>query len=148
MENIKDRFIFDLPGEWEDQTVYHFRGPRLGDTEHMVRLTLDRNLQHDEIKSFATEKSNPIKNQAQNIEVLKDKEVTIEGGYPVWEFIYKWVMADDLVTYHKYVFVIAGKLGFTFSCDFTKKTFKILGLQIQDLVDSVVPGSYTPIEEE
>lgn len=148
MYSLKDRYKFDLPSEWEDQTVYHFRGPRIGSVEHIMRLAVDRNLQYTEIKSFAREKSDPIKNQMSDIEVLKDKETTIDGGNPVWEFVYKWVPSDDMVSIHKYIFVISEKIGFTFSCEFTKKSFKMLGDHVKEVVESAVPGTYRPIEED
>ncbi len=148
MYDLRNRYKFELPSEWEDQTVYHFRGPRIGNVEHMMRLAVDRNLQHTEIRSFAQEKCDPIKNQMSDVEVLKDKEVTIDSGNPAWEFVYKWVPSDDIASIHKYIFVISEKIGFTFYCEFTKKSFKMLGDHVRQVVESAVPGTYDPIEED
>lgn len=146
---MKDnRFLFDLPKGWEDQTVYIFEGPKEGETEHRLVLYLNRHLQNADLESFARSQTGPIVDNLSGVEVLKDEDVTLEGCNPCREFVYKWIMAENLAYYHKYIFVIRDNVGFTFSCRFTKMTYKLLGHQMNEVIEALVPGTYQPIEEE
>ena len=143
-----ERYEFDLPSGWNSQTVYHFRGPQDGETEHMLILTINPKPQHDTVESFAKETIAIIERQMTGIEELKSEEVESDGIHPVWEYVYKWMPSDDLAFFQKYVFVMAGGLSFTFTCQFTKKSYKTVGSQLRDVIDSILPGTYHPIEDE
>ncbi len=143
-----NRFLFDLPRGWEDQTVYIFEGPKEGNNEHRLVMYLDRQLQDADLISFARSKISPIVDNLSGVETLKDEEVTLEGCNPCYEFVYKWIMAENLAYFHKYIFVIKDGIGFTFSCRFTKATYKLLGHQMNDVVEALVPGTYEVVEED
>ena len=147
MISTKDRFKINLPDGWEDQTVYTFRGPDNSGVQHMMMLNVDRHLQAEDITSFAEEKTDPIIQALQGVEVLKDEEVTLENGNPVYEFVYKWVPSDGNVIFQKHVFVIKDGIGFNFSAGFSKKTIKTIGTQMSEIVESLLPGTYLPIED-
>ena len=93
MSNSESNGFFrtDLPRGWEDQTVYVFNGPEEAGHQHNIMITIDRQLRHQTISSFAHEKTDPIVDGLQGVDVLKDEETTIPGGNPAWEFVYKWV---------------------------------------------------------
>jgi len=110
-------------------------------------LAIDRHLQHDTVKKFADQQTGIIKENLLGLEVLKEKEITVEGGNPAYEFVCKWVPGNDFVVYKKYVFVIQDKRGFTFNCDFTKKTYKMLGKKVNELIEQLLPGTYTALDE-
>jgi len=141
-------FSFELPEGWEDQTVYYFRGPVEGDKEHLLMLVLNRQLQHEDVTSFAKEQINPITSGLQGIEVLKDEEITIDRGNQAYEFVYEWTPVEDVHIFKRYVFVLRSRIGFTFSCEFTKKSLKTVGAGMKDVIEALVPGTYTPLEEE
>ncbi|MBN2183959.1 MAG: DcrB-related protein [Candidatus Krumholzibacteriota bacterium] len=143
---MDNRFKFDLPREWQDQTVYYFKGPDIDGTGHQIMLTLDRNLQHEEIGQFARQKTDPIVRNLGGLEVLKDEDVTLENGNPVYEFICKWVPSDELTVIKVFIFVFYGGTGFSFSCDFSRKSHKMLGGQLRKIVESLLPGTYEEIE--
>ncbi len=140
-------YKFELPKEWEDQTVYVFKGPTEDSYEHRLMLAIDRDLQDGIIKNFASQQTATIKENLQGLEVLKDQEITIEGGNPAYEFVCKWVPGNDFVVYKKYVFVIHDKRGFTFNCDFTKKTYQMLGKKVNELIEQLLPGTYKPLDD-
>ena len=142
------RFYIDLPKGWSDQTVYAFCGPVVDGVNHMMLLAIDRNLQYDDIEEFKRVKMTPIVEGLAGLEVLKDEEVTVEGGHPAWEYVYKWIPGEGVVVIQKYVFVLADDMGYTFSCRFSKKTIQTVGLQVKDLIESLVPGTYEPLEED
>lgn len=141
-------FKFNLPSGWNDQTVYHFKGPDLDGKDHTVTMTIDRNPQVDNIGEFASMRTSPILNSLQGVEVMKNEETTIEYGNPSWEFVYKWVLSDDIKLIIKNVYVFKNGMGFSFDCEFSKKSYKLLGGQMKSLIDSLVPGTYEPIEED
>jgi hypothetical protein len=141
-------FIFDLPEGWTDQTVYVFKGPRERELDHSIMLIIDRNLVQDGIYQFARERIDPIIETMDSIEVVKDEEVTIKDGNPAWEFVYKWIPSDDQIFFLKYVFVIKDKMGFTFSGKFTKQSLKLVGAQMKQMIETFLPGTYEPPEED
>jgi hypothetical protein len=148
MKKTQSRFEIALPTGWEDQTVYHFRGPDIDGTPHLIILTIDRHLQDDRIAVFAQDRMDPIEASLQGLEVLKKEEVTIEGGNPVFEFVYRWIPGEGIRMFQKYVFVTKDDMGFSFCGSFSKKSLKMLGGQMKELVDSLLPGTYEPLEED
>ena len=148
MSKKTDRFRFDLPTGWEDQTVYHFRGPDIDGQSHTMTLTIARRLIDDDIAAFARDRIDPIVENLQGLEVLKQEEVTLEGGHPVFEFVYRWIPGEGVKLYQEYVFVIMDGIGFSFCCSFSKKSFKMLGNQMKDMVEALLPGTYEPPEED
>ncbi len=148
MASQKSRFKLPLPRGWEDQTAYTFMGPVERGVQHILMMILDRHLQHTSVRSFAREKVTPILSSLQGVEILKDEEVTIPGGNPVYEFVYKWIPGEGNVLIQKYVFVFCDGIGFTFSARFSKTTLKTVGLQMPRIIEALLPGTYEPVEDE
>lgn len=145
MSKANNRFKFDIPDGWEDQTAYIFDGPEESEIDHRLMLNIDRYLQHDDISSFAQEKTDALKDSLQGMDILKDEEITIPGGNQVYEFVYRWIPSEDKTIFYKFVFIIKDKYGFSFSCMFSKKTLKTVGLQMSEVIESLVPGTYSPL---
>ena len=145
---INNLFQINLPLGWEDQTVYVFRGPEEDGREHNLMLMVDRHLQHEDISAFAREKTQPIIDALQGVEALKDEEITLEGGNPVYEYVYKWVPSENYISFQRYLFVFSEGMGFTFSIGFSKKSLKLLNGQVNGIIESLVPGTFEPLEEE
>ncbi len=135
-------FNIALPGEWQDLTSYYFRGPEIDGLSHEIRLNVDRFLQHQDIGAYAREKIDPIVENMQGIEVLKDEEVTLEEGNPAYEFVYKWIPTGEIVEINKYIFVIWGDMGFMFSVRFNRKSYQMLNSQVRAVVERLLPGTY------
>ncbi|MBD3257311.1 DUF1795 domain-containing protein [candidate division GN15 bacterium] len=142
------RFCYELPKGWQDQTVYNFIGPEDSGIQHSVRMIIDRHLLVKEISRFARQRTQPIEDSLQSVEVLKNEETTVEGCHPSWEFIYKWVLAEDRVMIQTYIFVICEKMGFTFEARFTKRTFNTVGRQLHEVVEALLPGTFEPLEDD
>ena len=141
MTDVNQRFGFDLPDGWEDGTTYFFFGPQVDDEQHLLQMTINRHLQTDDIEEFAGDYIDPVVDSLEGIEILKDEEVS-PGDYPVWEFVYKWVPAEGLTRIQKYVFVIVGDRGYSFGIQFSKRTYKTVGQQLPEVIESLLPGSY------
>ncbi|MCG7851850.1 MAG: DUF1795 domain-containing protein [Methanosarcinaceae archaeon] len=146
---MKDyRFTFDLPAGWQDQTAYIFQGPTEGGIEHRLVLNIDRRPELNDIESFAKGWIDPIVSNLSSIEILKDEETTIDKGHPAYDFVYKKIVNEGQTQFQRYVFVIRDGLGFIFSCCFSKMTYKLLQHQMNEVIESLVPGTYLPLEED
>lgn len=142
-------FTFELPRGWEDQTAYTFRGPTVGEVEHLLMLYLDRSGRHDFVRDLAKEHIDPIVKNVQGLEVLKDQDVTREGCNPTYEFVAKWVPGEGVVVFKRYVFVLPPEgLGFIFVCDFSKKSYEEIRFDMDDIVEGLVPGTFEVEAEE
>ena len=141
-------FGADLPIGWRNQTVYHFRGPEIDGMPHTLVVTVDRELQEPDIGRFAQRQTDPIKQNLQGLEILKDEATTIAGGNETYEFVYKWIPGEDVRLYQKYVFVFKDGMGFTISSSFNKRSFKMLAVQMKELIENILPGTYEPIEKD
>jgi len=139
-------FKFDLPTGWDDQTVYHFKGPDIDGQSCILTLTIARQLTADDIETFARDRINPIVENLQGLEVLKDEETTVEGCHPSHDFAYRWIPGEGVGMYDRYIFVLANGMGFSFSASFSKKSFKILSGQMKDVIESLLPGTFEPLE--
>jgi len=148
MDAELNRFRFELPKGWEDQTVYSFNGPDIDGQPHTLTLTVARRLVDDDVEPFARDRINPIVDNLQGLEVLKDEATTVEGCFPSHEFACRWIPGEGVQLYQRYIFVIAYGMGFTFSATFSKKSHKLLGEQMKDVIESVLPGTYEPLEED
>jgi len=147
MGKDENRFQFDLPSGWEDQTVYFFRGPKVDEREHRLMLTIDRHLQESDVTAFARRRTRPIIDSLQGLEVLKDEETSRPGCYPSWEFVYRWIPSEEVKIYKKYVFVLRGGYGFSFEIEFSKMSYKMLGEQVKKVIEDLLPGTYEPRED-
>lgn len=137
-----ERFSFDLPQGWQDQTVYHFRGPEIDGQEHLLTLVLDRDLQETDVVRFAVARTQPAIEALQGVEVLKDEETTVPGCFPTYEFVYRWMPQDGIKIFRKYIFVLRGSRGYSFEIEFSKNSYKLLGAQVKKIIESLLPGTY------
>jgi hypothetical protein len=147
MKENTNQFRFDLPDGWQDQTVYHFRGPVIDDKEHRLMLIIDRSLQQTDVKEFARLRTQPVVEALQGVEVLKDEETTVSGCYPSYEFVYRWMPAEGMRIYKKHVFVLREGGGYSIEIEFSKKSYKMLGSQVKKMIESLLPGTYEPRED-
>lgn len=147
MKKQIDRFNFDLPEGWQDQTVFHFRGPVIDEQDHTLMLVIDRNPQQAQMAEFARLRTRPVLEAFQGVEVLKDEETTVPGCYPSWEFVYRWMPAEGIKIFKKYIFVLRESRGYCFEIEFTKKSYKMLGENVKKVVDNLLPGTYEPQDE-
>ncbi len=147
MSDDKNRFHFDLPGGWEDQTVYYFRGPKIDEKDHQLMLVIDRHLQQDDIAEFARVRTEPVLKAFQGVEVLKDEETTIAGCYPSYEFVYRWIPVDGVKLFKKHFFVLRSDHGYAFEIEFSKQSYKMLGEQVKKVIEKLLPGTYEVQED-
>jgi hypothetical protein len=136
MDRISDQFRLVLPDGWEDRTVHTFMGPDDSGVRHMLSVVVDRDCGGLELPQFARERINALTEPLQSYEVLKDEEKELPGGKTVHEFVYKWIPLDGRIIYQKVIYMIIDGIGYSFSANFSKKTIKTIGRQVDLIVDS------------
>jgi len=139
MEKKLTPFVIDLPKEWEDETVYMFRGPLDGGVQHYLRLIIDHHPGKVSLEDYAADRTAAIKDNLGSIEVLKEEARELPNGRQIFEFVYKWIPSDDKIIFQKQVYMILDGIGYTFSCEFTKQTLKTIGVQVDGLINSFEP---------
>jgi hypothetical protein len=138
-------FVIEMPlPEWTDQTMYTFLGPEIEGKSHQILLMIDRILQHDDIERYARDKKKAITQSLQSVEVLKNQQITLQGGNPVFEYVIKWTIQDKKPMFRKYVFVLYKNQGFTFHMDFSRKTYPLLNDQMKKMIEGFIPGTFVP----
>ena len=141
MSKANNQFRLSLPDGWEDQSAYTFVGPEVNGHRHLVTLVIDNHIGDHTLDSFARTRIEVIQASLPPFETLKEAQRTLPSGLPIYEWIYKTVPVDGKAIFHKNVYLIIGKQGFTFSAIFTKMSFKTIGVEVERLIDSFVPMS-------
>jgi hypothetical protein len=135
-------FDVDLPEGWEDQTIYTFRGPEDDTgTPHLLTLVIDRNAGDVELERYAEERVQAVVDSLQGVELLKSEEKVLPSGRPVWEAVIRWIPVDDRVIFRKQVFMLQNGIGHMFSANFSKRTLKTLGVEMDRIIDSYRRGT-------
>jgi hypothetical protein len=141
------QFTINLPEGWEDRTVHLFTGPDDSGVQHMLNLTIDAEVQNYELNEYARERIDQIIDTVQGVEILKEEEKTLPNGNRAYECVYKWIPADETIIFKKLVYMIIDGMGYTFSANFSKKTIKTIGVEVDGIIDSLVAGAARNDEE-
>jgi len=143
-----NQFRIDLPDGWEDRTAYQYMGPDDSGIQHILQLVIDPDVEGADLNEYARTRFDAAMSSLQGAEVLKQEEKTLPGGRQVFECVYKWVPVDGRIMFNKVVYMIIGKSGYTFSANFSKKTIKTIGVEVDRIIDSFTPGVVQTEEED
>jgi len=126
----------DLPDGWDNKTIYTYMGPDDSGVQHILSLVVDDDIETTNVSEFAGQRTEVIRENMSSITVLKDESKELPSGRVVHEFVYKWIPTDDKIIFQKVVYLLLDDIGYTFSCNFSKKTIKTIGLQVDQIIDS------------
>lgn len=143
MTETNNQFIVSLPDGWSDTTAYIFQGPDDSGVQHTLSLTIDRDAATDSVEEYARERIDTVMETLQSAEVLKDEEVTV-GTHKAYECVIKWIPSNDRIIFRKMVFVIVDGVGYSFAANFSKKTIKTIGVEVEKIIASLT----APIKTE
>ena len=135
---MTDRLAFKLPDGWQDETIYRFKGPDDGDTQHVVSLVVDRHAGDVSLEQYARDRIDMTLLTLQPSEALKDETTTLGDGQSAYEAIIKWVPVDGEVIFRKMIFVVHNGVGYYLSGNFTKKTIKTVALDMNRLMVNIL----------
>lgn len=139
MDKGLNKFNLILPNDWVDQSAYFFQGPEDDGVYHNLTLLIDHTPDSDDVKSYANPRMEQTISAMGGAEVVKEEERQHPSGAQALEVVYKSVPQDGKAVFRKQVFLLAGDTAYTFQADFTKKTMKTIGLQVNQIIDSFIP---------
>ena len=148
MGTTSNQFRIDLPDGWEDRTVYLYMGPDDSGIQHNLQLVIDPDVSNADLSEYAHDRFDSLASSLQGAEVLKQEEKILPSGRRVFECVYKWVPVDGQILFNKVIYMIIEKSGYTFSANFSKKTIKTIGVEVDRIIDSFMPGIVQTEEEE
>ncbi|MBD3332329.1 hypothetical protein GF356_05730 [candidate division GN15 bacterium] len=130
-------FALDLPKSWEDHTVYSFMGPDEGGIVHTMQLIVDPHAGRTDLEEYARERIDATLDALQDAEVLKEEHKSLANGVDAYECVLKWFPGGDQVSFRKHVYLITGGVGYSFSCNFSKRTLKTIGVEMDRIIESL-----------
>jgi hypothetical protein len=134
------QFHIELPDDWEDRTIHQFLGPDDSGVQHVLNLVVDPNSQTDDVEDYARDRIDQIVESMPAAEILKEEQKNLPNGVEAYEVVYKWVSPNGNVTFQKLVYMIRDGVAYTFSANFSKKTIKTIGVEVDRIIDSFEPG--------
>jgi hypothetical protein len=141
MAGTNNQFVLRLPEGWEDQTAYTFMGPEINGQRQMLNLVVDCNLADTDLREFALDRIQPLRDSLAGIETLKEEERLLANGIAAYEWVFKWVQSAGQVIFKKHLYMIINKRGYTFTSTFTKQSFKTIGVEVDRMIESFTPES-------
>ncbi len=139
MPRYSHQFILEVPEGWRDLTTYQFMGPDDSGVLHMLNLSIDPAPDEDVLYDYAQEFFANVMESMPGAELLKEEEKTLGNGQTVYEFIVKWIPSDDSIIYKKVVVMLLDGKGYMFLANFSKKTIKTIGVEVDRMIQSLAP---------
>ncbi len=134
-------FQIKLPDGWEDQTIYTYKGPDDSGVQHMVTLVVDPYPNAAGAEEFARPRIDTVMSTLQGAEILKEEPRQLASGLPAYECVYKWIPSGADARFVKTVYILVDGIGYVFSGNFSKKTIKTIGTEMDRMVESFKPLS-------
>lgn len=137
--NTNNQFRINLPDGWEDRSVHYFMGPEDSGVQHNLNLVIDRQPVTDDVSDYAQDRINQVMETMPAAEILKEEEKTLPNGVPVYEVVCKWIPPNGTPTFQKLVYMIRDGVAYSFSANFSKKTLKTIGVEVDRIIESFEP---------
>jgi hypothetical protein len=137
---INNLFQLNLSEGWKETTIHTFQGPHDGGVQHNLVLVIDPNVpKKTDLKEYARMQSGTTKEALPGFALIKESEVTMPGGTPAFEIIYKYVPGENIELFQKQVFMIIENKGYIFSATFSKKTLQTIAYEVDQIIASFNP---------
>lgn len=136
---INNQFSLKFPKEglgWRETTVYTFEGPEEDGVKHNILVTIDNDVDIDDLEKYADLQISALENSLQGYTELKREEIKLEKGLPAYELVYKWCPMKSVKVYQKVIYILQNDTGYTLTATFSKRTFKIHGPVVDKILKS------------
>lgn len=133
-------FSKNLPGGWSDQSVFTFQGPEEDGQPHYLTLLVDRRAGDVELEEYAEEHIDMEIEAQSGLTVLAGGVKSLPGEKKIYQVTYKWIGSDEKPVIRKQVFFVENDAAFQLSINFTKRSVKLLGNQVDQIIQSLVTG--------
>ncbi len=132
-------FDLKLPSDWHEQTVYTFSGPQESGVYHTLVITLDREAGKQSLREYARSHIDQTLASRPDARTLKSEERELGNGLTAYEFAYATTPAPQQAEIRKLIFIITGGIAYTITANFSKKTAKTIGRQVEKILESFTP---------
>jgi len=141
---LTNRFTINIPALWRDASIHVFEGPVEDDFRHDIVIGIGNDIGMSSIEAFAQINFKVLEQQLQGYHELKRGPYQLNTPLPAYELVYRWCPLVDHKFYCKVVYILFNGTGYTLSVKFTKKTWKIHGRRIDEILRTfTVPVSTT-----
>lgn len=140
MGGTNNQFTLELPNGWEDRTVHVFMGPDDSGVQHMLNLSIDPYVEDASLEEYARFRIDTMMESLQSAEILKEEGRTLANGNEIFECVYKWIPAEGKSVFQQVVYMIDDGVAYIFSANFSKKTIKTIGVEVERIINSFSAG--------
>jgi len=137
---LNNRFALQFPGTWEDKSVYTFEGPEEDGIRHNIWVTIENNVDVPDLERYAQMNIQATENELQGYHGLKQGLLTLKNRHPAYEHVYRWSPVENREVYQRVMYVLKNNTGYILTATFSKKTWKILGSEIDKIFRSFTTG--------
>ena len=135
---LNNRFALHVPDTWEDKTVYTFEGPEEDGIRHNIWVTIENNVEVPDLERYAQMNIQAVENELQGYHGLKQGLLTLQNCHPAYEHVYRWSPVENREVYQRVMYVLKNKTGYILTSTFSKKTWKILGSEVDKILRSFI----------
>jgi hypothetical protein len=137
---LNNKFSLRVPAAWEDKSVYTFQGPEEDGIRHNIWVTIENNVDVPDLERYAQVNIQALENELQGYRALKQGPLTLKNGQPAYEHVYRWSPVADREVYQRVMYVLKNRTGYILTSSFSKKTWKMLGTEIDKIFRSFTTG--------
>ena len=133
---LNNRFSMKIPPEWEENTVYTYEGPLEDGIKHNILINIDNNVEITNLEKYADMQIRATENELQGYHELKRECTKLDNEHPAYEWVYKWCPLENTTIYQKVLFILSSTTGYILTASFSKKTFKMMGSEVDRILKS------------
>jgi hypothetical protein len=137
---LNNKFSMKFPSGWEDRSYYRFEGPVEDGIKHNIIVTVENNVEVPSLEQYADLNIKAVETELQGYQGLKRGPVTLDNRMAAYELVYKWTPIKDGTVYQKVIYILINKTGYILTATFSKKTWKMLGSEINKILMSFKVG--------
>lgn len=133
MNSKYPEFELELPDRWSDSSGYTFAGPEEDGLPHNLLLTVDQSPNTDDVCQYARIRVNTLKAGFPTLEIFKEEPAPLPNGAVAYDMVY----SIDQIRLRRQCFILRDGVGFTFTIDFSRRTIKTLGNDVDKIIRSL-----------
>lgn len=133
---FNNKFAMKFTPGWEDRSYYRFEGPVEDGIKHTILVSIENNVEVPNLEQYADLNMKAIAAELQGYQELKLGRVTLDSRVPAYELVYKWTPIKDRQVYQRVIYILLNKTGYILTATFSKKTWKMLGSEINKILMS------------
>jgi len=133
---MSNSFSLLLPPNWEDHTVYLFKGPIQDGIEHQINVTVEHNVEINDLGQYVELQVDAMRSGLKSYHELKLGPIRLADNTPAYEIVYKWQPTDEREIYQRVIYVLSGRDAYSMVTSFSKKTWKLIGQEVDKILMS------------